>query len=135
MSNRAKAITYCEHKIMEHQRALETIKHIPTDKVLHVIRKIYCQTGSRTHRFEDCGTILIARSWNIDSLRCHILAVEKPSHAASRLIAVDQVNQSIISSVRFLDFKTWKMFDKEDAGLYVNWAALSKDFKQLAYDA
>jgi hypothetical protein len=134
---RLKAIKSYEQKIAEHQRALDTIKRIPTDKVLHVIRP-FLLTGPKTNRntgYQDCGTILIPRVWNADSLRCHILAVEPTSYAADQLIQAEARSESVVSPVRFLDIKSWKLFDKQDAGLYVNWAALTRDFKSIAFGA
>jgi hypothetical protein len=134
---RLKAMSSYEQKIAEHQRALEVIKTIPLNKVLHITRPLYVQknTNKRNQCWETHGTILIPRVWNADSIRCHILAVEPQSFAADQLNKFDARCESVVSAVRFLDIKSWKLFDKEDAGLYVNWAALSRDFKSIAFDA
>jgi len=129
------AILAYERKITEHQHALDMIKSIPTDKTLHIVRPVFTvERIDRNHahtEWKDGGWIVIPRKWNLDSLRCHILAIEYPGFDANKIVT--DSNKTFLDAIRFLDIRSWHLFNPNDAGLYVNWAALSEDFKHMVF--
>lgn len=133
---RYQAILAYERKITEHQHALDTIKSIPTDKMLHIVRPTFTveiRNVRPTHTtWIDGGWIVIPRKWNLDSLRCHVLAIEYPGFDANKIVT--DPNGTFLDAIRFLDIRSWHLFNPNDAGLYVNWAALSEDFKRIAFN-
>jgi hypothetical protein len=133
---RVAAIRNYEQKILDHQQALELIRDIRLDKILHIVYPTWSKECKNSvwskSGYHDGGYIVIPRAWNVDSLRCQVLAIELPSHEADGI--TDHPDTVPLKAVRFLSIRSWKLFNKEDAGLYVNWT-LTQDFKEIAYSA
>jgi hypothetical protein len=125
-----------EEKIRKHQHALNVIKSIPLGKLLH-IKASYCmcdKNGTITDWAEG-GVVAFPTFWNSESIRCRVLAVENLSWFSKTLLDSETKGKKHIDIIRYLNIFAWKLFKKDDAGLYVNWAVLSQEFKTLAFGA
>jgi hypothetical protein len=96
---------------------------------------IYKDATTRNKYWVDSGTILIPRVWNADSIRCEILAYEHKSYPGEILTKADEKGETELCAVRFQDIKSWKEFNVNDSPLYVNWAVMTRKFKNLAFNA
>jgi hypothetical protein len=129
-----------ERKIMEHSVALGYIAEVPLDTVIHVVQPTYVRyrdrrdpTGKIEHCWTDKGYLLYPFKINLGSFRCRVLGVEVPGHRADNLMKYEKSGLPCVEPLKFLDIRSWHPYRPEDAGLYMNWAALSEEAKRLLY--
>jgi len=135
---RTRAIEYYEKKVKEHLTALEIIKSIPMNKVLHITtRQCLLQDLTSYKKVGKVagGKVVIPLTWNGDSIRCQVLAVEHLCYDSRAILEKVKRGDDCKDPIRFLEFLNWKEFNKNDAGLYVNWVAITPEFKRIAFDA
>jgi len=134
---RRTVIAAYEAKITKNITALGFLKEIPLNTVIHVIRATLMtyenDQGKKEHCWVDAGHLLYPFSINSESFRCRVLGVEIASWDATTLLNHNKDSKFYLEVLRFLSIRSWKLFNKEDAGLYVNWAALSEDFKHMVF--
>ena len=114
-----------EH-IKTHQRCLEVINKIPLNKIL-LIRA----TAYSSYRWRDSDMIVKPIKFNLDTLRCRVLAIELQTSASELM----QQNLKVaIEAIRYSNIRSWREFDRQDAPLYINWYARSYEFNKMAFD-
>lgn len=131
------AIAEHERKIVEYTKAIGFIAEIPLNTVSYVVRPHYRieknKAGITSCYWADSGDLIYPFRINLGSFRCRILGIELPGPTADRLIKYEKENTPYNDALKFLDIRSWKPFKPDDAGLYVNWAVLSEEFKQIAF--
>lgn len=131
------AIADFERKIKEHLIALGFIAEIPIGTVIHAIRPTFMKykndKGGEDRCWIDSGHLLYPFKINSGSFRCRVLGIEVAGHDADQLMKHDGAGKAYADVLRFLDIRSWHLYRPEDAGLYMNWAALSEEAKRLLY--
>ena len=123
---RDNAIKSIKARIDELHRAVNIIKRLPVHVPVHIVYED-CTVGEGNGPIpttrQDNEMVIKANKFISSEIMCDVLAVEKPWWKAKEFIV----------SIEFTKIKSWKPFDKNDAGLYVNWSLLSEEFKKIAF--
>lgn len=121
---RARSIQAIKAKIAELERAIGIVNEIPFDVPVHIVHE-NCSVGESNGPTTRQVNEIVAIVENVTGSEVvfNLLAWEKPWWAANKItLAID-----------IEDISSWKLFDKNDAGLYMNWYHLTEEFKQLAF--
>jgi len=126
-----------EEKITRYAIGLGFLTEIPLRTVIHVIRPTFMKfknnKGGEDRCWVDAGHLLYPYTINLESFRCRVLGIEVVGHDAEQLLKYENAGKAFSDALRILSIRSWKPFNKEDAGLYINWAALSEETKRLLY--
>lgn len=139
--SRQKVIENYEHRIRKYQRDLEIIKALPLKKILHISYPTchkYLVNGKIESSLSYGGYVVVPLKFNLNTIRCHVLAIELPCWDSEKINNcirerkdANTLKKYTYHSYRFMAIKSWKEFDVQDSGLYVNWAYLSEEIKAL----
>jgi hypothetical protein len=121
---RARAVQAIKAKVAKLERAIDIVNEIPFGVPVHIVYA-NCSVGESngpTTR-QDNELVVTITSLSGSEVICILLAWEKPWWEARKIgVALDLTK-----------VKIWKPFDKNDAGLYINWFQLTEEFKKLAF--
>jgi len=121
---RARAVQAIKAKVAKLERAMGMVNEIPFGVPVHIVHEncsVGESNGPTTRQVNE--VVATVESVTGSEIVCNLLAWEKAWWAARKMgLAIDLKNVS-----------SWKFFDKNDAGLYMNWYHLSEEFKKLAY--
>lgn len=135
---RERAVAEFERKVQQHQTAIQFIKDIPLNEIIHITQLTFVELDDKTHTFEDRGWLVVPFKINLGSFRSRVVGLEE-SHGwrSKQIIEADNRGEPYCSAIGFLNIKSWRRFEpfnRTNAGLYVNWTLVTET-KTLIFGA
>ena len=134
---RIRAVQAQEIKVREALDALEAARTIPLDGPLHITTyratTITGKDGKTIWSWPLFGVVVQPLKITKCALSCRILAEEANGYNSERLREAVERQRPLLASVQFKNIKSWKRFEKSEAGLYVSWGYLTPEFKEMAF--
>lgn len=121
---RARAVQAIKAKVAKLERAIGIVNGIPFGVPIHIVYE-GCSVGEGngpTTRQDNELVVTVKKLLRLEFI-CDLMALEKPWWKTKK----------IPIAVELTKVKDWKPFDKNDAGLYINWFELTEEFKKLAF--
>lgn len=121
---RARAVQAIKTKIAKYKRSISIVNEVPFGVPIHIVYES-CSVGEGdgpTTRQDNELVVTVRKLLRLEFI-CDLLALEKPWWKTKK----------IPIAVELTKIKSWKLFNKNDAGLYINWFRLTEEFKKLAF--